>query len=110
MHEVAFTRADVGVCQRFVYFQRLGFYPFAVLIVKTFLRYFANIDLRIEVCSERFVVVTGITVYNIEVLNFIEVVLGGICSVDTTNSRIEPTAKYGGQTGLFEAIFISPLP
>ena len=63
--QVGVTRTNVGIIQRLVYFQRLGSDPLTVFIIASVLGDFADVDFRIEVGSEGFVVVAGITVHNI---------------------------------------------
>jgi hypothetical protein len=53
-------------------FQRTGSYPFAIFIIASVLRNFADVDFRIEVRSKCFMVVTRITVYNVQILNLIK--------------------------------------
>ena len=110
VQQVALLGADVGVGERLVNFERLSFNPTSVFPVKTFLSYFANVDFGIEVGGESLVVVAGITVYNVEILNFVKVVLGSVGSVDACYARVEATAQYGCQSGLFKAVFVGPLP
>ena len=55
-------------------------------------------------------VVTGITVDDIQLGHLIEVVLSGVCRVDTTDTRIEAATEDGAETGLLKTLLISPLP
>ena len=55
-------------------------------------------------------VVAGVTIDDVEVLNLVEVVLGGISGVNTGDPRVEAATKDGRQSGLLEALLVSPLP
>ena len=110
VQQVALLGTDVGVGERLVNFERFSFNPTSVFTVKTFLSDFANVDFGIEVCGKSLVVVAGISVHNVEILNFVKVVLGSVGSVDACYARVETTAQYGCQSGLFKAVFIGPLP
>ena len=91
-------------------FQRAGSYPLAVFIITSVLGNFADIDFRIEVGCKCFVVIAGITVYDVQILDFVEIMLGGVGGIDTAHSRIESTAEDSCQTSFFETFMISPLP
>ena len=65
IQQVGITRTDIGISQILVVFQWLGGHPFAFFIITSVLSNFADIDFRIKIGSERFVMVAGITVHNI---------------------------------------------
>ena len=92
VHQVAFARSDVRIGERLVDFQRTSLNPFAVLPEAAFLGDFPDVDFRVEVCGESLVVVAGVAVDNVEVLNFVEMVFGGISRVNTTDTRVETAA------------------
>ena len=54
--------------------------------------------------------VAGVAVYNVEVMNFLEMMLSSIGSVDACHARVESAAQDGSQASLFEAFAVSPLP
>ena len=54
--------------------------------------------------------VAGIAVYDVEIVDLVEVMLGGISSIDTADTRVEATAEDSRQTSLFETILVGPLP
>ena len=60
--QVTFLWTNIRISQWLVYFQRLCFYPFAIFPVETILRDLADVDFRVEVCSECFVVIARIAV------------------------------------------------
>ena len=91
-------------------FQRAGGYPFAVFIITAILSNFANIDFRIEIGSECLVVITGITVNDIQILYFIKVVFCRIGCINTTYPRIETATENSCQSGFLKTFVISPLP
>ena len=65
IQQVGITRTDIGISQILVVFQWFGGHPFAFFIITSVLSNFADIDFRIKIGSERFVMVAGITVHNI---------------------------------------------
>ena len=90
--------------------QRTGCNPFAIFVVTSVLSYFTDIDFRVEVSCKCFMVVSRIAVYYIKILNFIEVMFGGIGCIDATYSWIESASEDGCESGFFETIVIGPLP
>ena len=108
VQEVALLRADFWVGQRL--FKRFGLHPFAVLPIESLLGDFADVDFRVEVGGEGLVVVAGVAVDNVEVLNLVKVMLGGISRVDARYARIETATEDGCQASLFKAVFEGPLP
>ena len=74
-----------------MYFQWSCSYPFPVLIITSVLGNLADVDFRIEVRSKCFMVITGITIHDVQILDFIEIVLCSVSSVYTTYSRVETT-------------------
>ena len=62
VHEIAVARADVGVGDVAVDGQRLGFNPLPILVIKSFLCDFANVDFGIEVRCKGLVVVASIAI------------------------------------------------
>ena len=55
-------------------------------------------------------VVTGVAVDDVEVLDFVEVVLGGIGGKDAGDTRVEAAAEDGGEAGFAETLTVGPLP
>ena len=49
-------------------------------------------------------------VYDIKVVDFIEMMLGSMCGKNARHTGIEPTAQHCEEACLFEAAFVSPLP
>ena len=72
--------------------QRFGFEPLSVFVVQAFLGYLAYVDFGIEVGCKGFVVVSGVAVDDVEIVNFVEMVLGSVCRVDATYAWVESTA------------------
>ena len=110
VHQVAFARTNIGVGDGLMHGQRFGFEPLSVFVVQALLGYLAYVNLWIEVGCEGLVVVTGVAVDDVEIVNFVEMVLGSVCRVDAAYARIEPTAKNGGEPSLFKALLVGPLP
>lgn len=74
-------------------FQGFGGYPLSVFIITSVLGDFTDIDFRIEVCSKSLVMISGITIYYIQVLNFIEIMFGSICRINATYPGSNPQPK-----------------
>ena len=55
-------------------------------------------------------VVAGVAIDDIEVLYFVEVVLGGIGGEDAGHTRVKAAAEDGRQAGLLKALAVGPLP
>ena len=103
-------RTDIRVVEHTHDLVRLRFDPSAVLVVAALLRDLANVDLRIEVGGECFAVIAGITVDDVEVMDLVEVVLGGPGSEDARHAGVETATQYGQQALFAEAVLIGPLP
>ena len=110
MHEVALASTDVGVVELLVNLQRLRLDPLSVLVIESLLCDLADVDLRIEVGSESLVVVSGVAVDDVEILDLVEVVLGGVGRVSLRHTRVEAATEDGGKASLLEALLICPLP
>src|SRR5690606_17929792 len=111
IHQVNFLRAYLRrEIVNAVYRQRLCFMPLSIFPIATLGCYFTDIDLGIEVGREGFAVITGITVDDVQVMNFIEVVLFQISREDVGNARIKTGTQQSHQTGFFKFILIIPLP
>ena len=70
----------------------------------------ADIDFRIEVGGECFMMISGIAVYDVQILYFVKMMFGGVCSIDAAHSRVETATEDGCQASLFKAVFEGPLP
>ena len=110
VHQVGLSRTDIRIVQRFVYGQRICFFPFSVLEIFSSLGNLADIDFRVEISRKCFVMVSCITVYNIQILYFIEVMFGRISRIYACYARIESTTQDSSQTGIFETFLVCPLP
>ena len=107
---VGFALADAGIVERTVDFVRLGDDPFAVFVIAALLRHLADVDFGVEVRGEGHAVIAGVAVHDIEVMNLVEMVLGGIGREDGRNARIEAAAEDRRQPRGLEAVLIGPLP
>ena len=92
VEEVGLTYPDIGVGQRLVDLLRLGLYPLAVFVVLPLLGDLTDVDLRVEVGGEGLVVVTAIAVYDVEVVDLVEVVLRSISREYPRDPWVEATA------------------
>ena len=108
--QVGVAWTDVRISQVFVDFQRLGCHPFSVFIIAAVLCNLTDVDFRIEVGGECFMMISGITVYDVQILYFVKMMFGGVCRIYAAYSRVETAAEDGGQSGIFEAFLIGPLP
>ena len=110
VEEVRLTHPDIGIGQGLVDLLRLGLAPLPILVVLTLLSDLADVDLGIEVRGEGLVVVPTVAVYDIEVVDLIEVVLGSIGGEDPGHPWVEATAQDSRQPSFFEALLVGPLP
>ena len=110
VQQIGLAWSDVGVGEGLVNLQRLRLNPLTVLIVESLLRNLTDVDLGVEVRGESVMMVTGIAIDNVEIVYLVEVVLGGVCRIDTRDTRIKTTTQNGSQTSLLESVFIGPLP
>ena len=110
VQQVTFLGSDARIRERLVYLHRFCLYVLPIFPIESLLSDFANVDFGIEVCCECLVMVAGIAVHDIQVLNFVEVMFGCICSEYACHSGVKSAAQYGCQSSLLEAFAISPLP
>ena len=110
VEEVGLTYADVGVGQRLVDLLGFGLAPLAILVVLTLLRDLADVDLGVEVGGEGLVVVAPVAVYDIQVMDLVEVMLGSVGREDPRHPWVETTAEDGRQPCFLEALLVGPLP
>ena len=52
--------------------------------------------------------ISGIAVYDVQILYFVKMMFGGVCSIDAAHSGRNRN-RDGGQSGIFKR-FIGPLP
>ncbi|MPM45760.1 hypothetical protein SDC9_92452 [bioreactor metagenome] len=110
INDVRLFWAYVGIVERLMDLVRFGLYPFPVFPVFPFLGNFAYVDLGVEVGSKGFAVVARITVYNIQVMYLIEMMLRGIRRENAGYARIKSATQDGCQPCLTELVPIGPLP
>ena len=108
--DVGLALADPGIIQRPVYLVGLGDDPAPVFVVAAFLRHLADVDLGVEVGGESHAVVAGVAVDDIEIMNLVEMVLGGVGREDSRDARVEAAAEDRGEAGGLEPILVGPLP
>ena len=89
---VRLALADARVAERLVDLVRLGHDPLSVLVVTALLGHLADVDLGVEVRGEGHTVVAGVAIDDVEVVDFVEMVLGGIGREDGRNARVETAA------------------
>ena len=110
VEEVTFLWANVWISQWLVNFQWFSFYPFTIFPIETFLCNLADIDFRVEVCSESLVVITSIAVYDVQVLDLVEVMLCSVSSKDACHTWVKAAAQNCSKTCFFKSFLVSPLP
>ncbi len=108
--DVGFALADAGIIERPVDFVGLGDDPLAVLEVTPLLGDLADVDFGVEIGGESHPVVTGVAIDDVEVMDFVEMMLGGIGGEDGRDARVETAAEDSGEPGSLEPVLISPLP
>ena len=108
--QITLLRTNTRIGQRLMNLHRFCLDVLTVLPVKALLCNLADVDFGIEVCGECFVVIARIAVHDVEVLNLVEVMLGGIGCEDACHARVETAAKNGTKASLLKAFTICPLP
>ena len=93
VHQIALATTDVRVGEFLVNLQRLSLNPFTIFVIKTLLSDLTDVDFRIEVCGKSLMVITGIAVYNVEILYLVEMMLGSISGEDARYTRVNPQPK-----------------
>ena len=91
-------------------FHRLCFYPVSVFPVGTICGNLSKIDLRVKVCGKRISMITAVTVQNINGMDFIKIMLQGIGTEYTGNTRIKTGSQKSSQSCFLKFLIISPLP
>ena len=110
VQQIAVAWADVRIVQILVYLKWLCLYPLAIVPLQSLLGYLSNVDLWVDVGGESLVVVASVTVYDIQILYLLEVMLCSVCSIDACYAWVETTTKDGCKSSLLETVAISPLP
>ena len=110
VEQVALTHTDTGVMEGTMDLLRLRLYPLSIEVVFTLLGNLADIDLGIKVRSKCLVMIPSVAVYNIKVVDLVEVMLGGIGCKYARYPGVETTSKDSSKAGLFESFAIGPLP
>ena len=90
--------------------KRFRLHPFSIFPIESFLGNLTDINLWIEVRGKCLMMVTCVTVDNIQVLYLVKVMLGSISRIDTGYTRIKATSENCRQACLLETLTISPLP
>jgi len=89
---------------------RFRLHPLTVFPVFSLLGYLSDVDLWIEVGGKCLTVIAGITVDDIEIMDLIEMMFGGVSGKDTGYTRVESATEDGGQAGFLKLILVGPLP
>ena len=110
VEQVALLRTDFGIVERLVYFERSCLHPLAVFPIKTLLSDLTDVYLRVEVSGESLVMIAGVAVHDVEILNLLEVVLCCVSCEDACHARVESATEDSCQSGILEALLVSPLP
>ncbi len=110
IEQIGLARADIGVGEGTVEFQRACGHPFAGFIITAVLGDFAYVYFRVEIGCESFAVVAGVAVHYIKRLHLAEIVFGGIGGEHSAYTRVEAATEDSRQTGIFETLAVCPLP
>ena len=108
--QVGVARPDVRIGQVLVDFHGFRLHPFSILIVTSVLGNLADVDFRVEVGGESLMMVARVAVHDVQILDFIEMVLGSVCRVHAGHTRVESAAEDGGQARVLETFLVGPLP
>ena len=92
VQQITLTRTDVGVSQGLVNLKWLGLDPLSILIIESFLGNFSDVDFWVEVRCEGMMMITCVTIDDVEIMNLVEMMLGGIGRIYTTDTWVEPAA------------------
>ena len=93
VHKIRIAWAYIWIVHITVYNKRIRFDPLTILIVQTLLRYLTYINLGIEVCGKRFVMIACVTIYNIKIVYFVKVVFCGISGEHLRYSWVEAATE-----------------
>ncbi len=91
-------------------FHRLCFHPVTIFPIAAFCRNFADINFGIKVSRKRIAVIAGIAVQNINIVNFIKLMLESIGRKNAGDAGIKSTAQKSGNSGIFKFFAVGPLP
>ena len=92
IEEVRLTDTDTGIGQWLVDLLWLSLTPLSIFVVLPLLGDLTDVDLGVEVGSEGLVVVTAIAVYDVEIVDLVEVVLRSISREYPRDPWVEATA------------------
>ena len=87
-----------------------NFYPFAVFPIAAGGRYFAQVNLGVEVGGEGITVVAAVAVQNINSIDGVELVFFGISAVSLRYARVKAAAQQRGKARFFKFFAVCPLP
>ena len=110
IHQIRFARTYIRIVQRLVYRQRICIFPFSVFEIFTTLGNFADVDFRIEVRSECFVMIACVAVDDVQIPDFVEMMFRCISCIYPCYARIESASQNRCQPRFFKTVFIGPLP
>ena len=110
IEQVGLTLTDVRVFHRAMNGHGIDFHPLAIFPILAALGDFADVDLRIEVGGKCLAMITGVAIDDVQIMDFIEIVFGGVCGVDACHTGVETATEQGHDASFFETILIGPLP
>ena len=110
VEQIRIPFSNVRISQILVNLQRSGFHPFTILIKTSVLSNLTDIDFRIKVGCKRFAVVASVAVHDIQIMDFIKIMLSRISRENCRHTRVEAASQNSSQALLLKAILISPLP
>ena len=70
--------SDSGIVERLMYLMWFCKDPLTVFPVFSLLGYLPDVDFRIEVCSKRFPMVSGVAINYVKIMQLIEMMFGSI--------------------------------
>ena len=110
MQEVHILRADLIEVVHALDFHRLRIDPLAVLPIAALGRDLADIDLRVEIRGERIAVVAAVAVEDVDIIDFVKLMLQRISRENARHARIEARAEKRRDARVLEAVAVRPLP
>ena len=84
--------------------------PLAVFHIAAGGRNFAQVDFGVKVGGEGIAMVAAVAVQDIDGVNGVKLMLGGVSAVSLGNARVKAAAQQGSQAGILKLFLIGPLP
>ena len=84
--------------------------PLAVLHVAAGSGDFAQVDFGVKIGGKGIAVVAAVAVENVDRVNRVELMFGGVGAVGLRHTRVKATAQQRSQAGILKLFLVGPLP